>query len=208
MELGTTYPQPFTPQEREEQWLHFLSIDLTCSIKEEAQSFISILKSAEDLSLHNSSELSDSRRRTRADDKRTIHQDILRTRADDAFFRSKIYLLKRALEAFCVYHRVNYMQGLNEILAPIMTIGRSHQTNAKIDISNHSDELTDDAGQQSYHEQLPTFGINLLMFEQLVKKLCPATFASKGVNALQAQLTSFHLILTYHDPLLSVFLRD
>lgn len=153
-------------------------------------------------------ELSDSRRRTRADDKRTIHQDILRTRADDAFFRSKIYLLKRALEAFCVYHRVNYMQGLNEILAPIMTIGRSHQTNAKIDISNHGDELTDDAGQQSYNEQLPTFGINLLMFERLVKKLCPATFASKGVNALQAQLTSFHLILTYHDPLLSVFLRD
>lgn len=55
MEFGTTYPQPFNPQEREEQWLHFLSIDLTCSIKEEAQSFISILKSAEDLSLHNSS---------------------------------------------------------------------------------------------------------------------------------------------------------
>ncbi len=158
--------------------------------------------------LYLSGELSDARRRTRADDKRTIHQDILRTRADDVFFRSKIFLLKRALEAFCVYHRVNYMQGLNEILAPIMTIGRSHQFTAKSDTCIHLDEEADEDGQSSYREQLSTFGINLLMFEQLVKKLCPATFASKGVNALQSQLTSFHLILTYHDPLLSIFLRD
>jgi hypothetical protein len=55
MEFGSTYPQPFTPQDREDQWLRFLYIELSSSIKEESQSFISILKSAEDLSLHNSS---------------------------------------------------------------------------------------------------------------------------------------------------------
>lgn len=100
------------------------------------------------------------------------------------------------------------MQGLNEILAPIMTIGQCHRPNAKNDIFIYNDEVVDNVGQQSYREQLPTFEINLLMFELLVKKLCPATFASKGVNALQSQLTTFHLILTYHDPLLSMFLRD
>jgi len=147
-------------------------------------------------------ELSEQRRRVIADDKRTISQDVLRTRGDDDFFRDNAIrnVLRVSIEAFCIFHDINYMQGINEILAPILTIDTSNV------LSNLSNNVLLD--NQQYNSTLLKYRVNLLLFEKLMKRLCPATFSSKGVNALQAQLTSFHLLLTYHDPLLSTFLRE
>lgn len=148
-------------------------------------------------------ELSEQRRRALADDKRTIKQDVLRTRGDDDFFRDSDIrnLLKVSIEAFCLCHDINYMQGMNEILAPILTIDTSNVLS-----SFNNDTLQSDV--EPYDPTLLKYRVNLLLFERFVKRLCPATFSSKGVNALQAQLTSFHLLLTYHDPVLSTYLRD
>lgn len=105
------------------------------------------------------------------------------------------------------------MQGINEILAPILTI-RARESNeepsspGKEKIGSNDDDIDENEAVILSQKQIRLYRINLLMFESLIKKLCPATFASKGVNALQSQLTSFHLILTYHDPILAMFLRE
>lgn len=154
--------------------------------------------------------------KVRADDRRTIYQDVQRTRGDVAFFRSSStrHMLRLTLEAFCVFYGVNYMQGLNEILAPILTVGMAWSPSSSVvdydTLSAPNSPTTNLPSREDFilsSDMIQKYRMNMLLFERLVKCLCPATFASKGVNALQAQLSSFHLLLTYHDPSLSMFLR-
>ena len=57
-EFAVSSTRPFDLAEREEKWIQFLKIDVTfLKVGETEQSFISLLKSSEDLSLHNSSNL-------------------------------------------------------------------------------------------------------------------------------------------------------
>lgn len=58
-------------------------------------------------------------------EKRVIEQDIIRTRSNEEIFNHKSFqmILGRILIRYCVYYSITYMQGLNEILAPLMTFG-------------------------------------------------------------------------------------
>ena len=57
-EFAASSTRPFDLVEREEKWIQCLDINVTfLNVGETEQSFISLLKSSEDLSLHNSSNL-------------------------------------------------------------------------------------------------------------------------------------------------------
>lgn len=140
---------------------------------------------------------------------RVINQDVLRTRADETFFKSPFVksVLKQSLIRFCSYHRIEYMQGLNEILAPMLTLdlelvrliedGGMHLSSNSVD-STDSNDSTD---------VKHPFTTNLLIFERVMNKLSPTTFSTRGVDAIQVQLTTFHLLLMYHEPVLATILR-
>jgi len=63
---------------------------------------------------------------------RVIEQDVVRTRADEAFFaaRSVRCLMNEVLVRYCAHNRLQYMQGLNEILAPFLKLGAVHGPSA------------------------------------------------------------------------------
>ena len=58
---------------------------------------------------------------------RVIEQDVVRTRADETFYaaRSVRCLMNEVLVRYCAHYRLQYMQGLNEILAPFLRLGAS-----------------------------------------------------------------------------------
>ena len=137
---------------------------------------------------------------------RVINQDVLRTRADEPFFRYPFVkcILKQTLIRFCSHHRIDYMQGLNEILAPVLTLNTISFDASKYSIPSGGDDVVDN---DDYSDVKHPFGINLIIFEKLMAKMSPTTFSTRGVNAIQVQLTAFHLLLTYHEPVLSMILR-
>ena len=139
---------------------------------------------------------------------RVINQDVLRTRADEPFFQSSFIkaVLKQTLLRFCSYYRIEYMQGLNEILAPFLAL---NPETFDLSYSNamHSNVESCDRDQLEVKNIAHPFGINLLIFDKFMSKLSPTTFSTRGVNALQVQLTAFHFILMYHEPTLSIILR-
>lgn len=165
---------------------------------------------------------------------RVIEQDVRRTRANEPFFRSKKVrtLMHQALLKYCGFHNVNYMQGLNEILAPLLVLGMSKNSLSDTKVlcefpslgQNSADGRDDDdmalnvPGAESWDslESDVSFGstddgnhefeANLAIFESLVAKLSPVTFSTEGVQALQSQLASFHLLLYYFEADLSAFL--
>ena len=57
-------------------------------------------------------------------EQRVILQDVTRTRTDEVFFTGETIqmLLREALCSFCAYHKLEYMQGMNEVLAPLLAI--------------------------------------------------------------------------------------
>jgi hypothetical protein len=57
---------------------------------------------------------------------RVIEQDVMRTRSNEPFYEHKSiqYIMKRILIKYCAFHSIQYMQGLNEILAPLITFGK------------------------------------------------------------------------------------
>lgn len=134
---------------------------------------------------------------------RVINQDVLRTRADEPFFRSDFVrsVLKQTLIRFCSFHKIEYMQGLNEILAPVLTLDL--KTVKSIEKGTASNDDTDIECSSIVHP----FAVHLLIFERMMARLCPTTFSTLGVNAIQVQLTTFHLILMYHEPVLATILR-
>ena len=145
---------------------------------------------------------------------RVIKQDVLRTRADEIFFKGSTIrsLLKQSLVKYCTYHDVHYMQGINEILAPILTITPGYEAHL-MEIENYG-SVDGDAGPQSANVDevldksvYQRFNIGLVMFEKFMAQLCPTIFSTRGLDALQAQLASFHLLLTYHDPQLAYIFR-
>ena len=140
---------------------------------------------------------------------RVINQDVLRTRGDEVFFRSTFMknVLRQTLVRFCSFHRIEYMQGLNELLAPVLTL--DHPTVKEIE-SNYSELSSSsfDTNDNGYSNISHPFGPQLLIFERLMARLSPTTFSTRGVDAIQIQLTIFNLLLMYHEPTLALILRS
>eukprot|EP01038_Epipyxis_sp_PR26KG_P011572 gene11572-15495_t len=146
---------------------------------------------------------------------RKIKRDVLRTRTDDAFFASARvqYVLNRMLLEFCMTQKIDYIQGINEILAPILAIPNSvdDEPYKYISIGSNNTEIYDEndenqllANSREYHKH---FENKYLLFERFITTLSPTVFFTKGVIALQIQFITFHLILAYQEPLFSTFLR-
>jgi len=62
--------------------------------------------------------------RIRVLEQRVILQDVARTRTDEVFFTGDTVqlLLREGLCSFCAYHHFEYMQGMNEVLAPLLAV--------------------------------------------------------------------------------------
>jgi hypothetical protein len=140
---------------------------------------------------------------------RVISQDVLRTRADEELYRLPQVrsLLRISLTRFCSYHRIEYMQGLNEILAPVLSLDpNTVQLELSKATATFSYNTTDATADEEIINGHP-FGVHLAVFEALVSRLSPTTFSTRGVDAIQVQLTAFHILLMYHEPSLAILLR-
>lgn len=178
-------PRSFVEEDRVKHWRKLLSIER----EKETADFESVKQE-------------DVKRNTKT---RVINQDVLRTRADENFFRSNLVqaVLRHTLIRFCSFYRIEYMQGLNEILAPVLAMDSAVVEQVVKDDA----ESTHDFASLDYGKLVHPFQTHLLIFERLMVKLSPTTFWTKGVDALQVQLTTFHLLLMYHEPVLAIILR-
>lgn len=152
-----------------------------------------------------------------------IAQDVVRTRANDSFFRRRDIrvLMNQTLVSFCAFYRIDYMQGLNEVLAPTLLIERFGETKLGVDAepSTHNNVTEDDAYDgdmdplywetivNSWETTFKAYMPNLVLFEQIILRLAPAVFKTFGMSALQSQLVNFQLLFSFHDPELSGYLR-
>jgi hypothetical protein len=88
-------------------------------------------------------------------DARVIRQDVARTRGDETFFKHAPIrrLMHECLLDFCAFHKLEYMQGLNEVLAPLLAINivstpgqyslvNSHKATSKMIKTKHGDIYT------------------------------------------------------------------
>lgn len=179
----------FTTENRLENWKRILGIDDSSAVAK----FESV--SAKDTQKNSKT--------------RVINQDVLRTRADEPFFRTAFVrsVLKQTLVRFCSFHRIEYLQGLNEILAPIFTLDQSIVADIEGKHSNLSSTSNDGLDSADGLSIEHPFSLNLAIFERMMAKLSPTTFSTLGMNAIQVQLTTFHLLLMYHEPILATILR-
>ena len=186
---------------------------------------------------------------------RVIEQDVARTRADETFYANKSIrcLMKEVLMRYCAHYRLQYMQGLNEILAPFLKLVSPHTTRheqCSLQLDHMYDESSsfpmEDCDQETcmmHHRSCPqrqdnhtttdnnntknsttdennhdfvctlcqhrqSFNTSLLLFERFIALLAPVTFATEGVQALQTQLASVHLLLYYIDAELASYLSQ
>ena len=161
---------------------------------------------------------------------RVIEQDVKRTRADEIFYSSEKtrQVMLQALLRYCAFFRICYMQGLNEILAPLLSLNANfdskHNEKGTPQQPERINDALTDAGQVlstsvgqiddedtvsdwTHVEVLDTeFDVHLAVFEKLMERLAPVTFSTEGVQALQSQLASFHMLLYYFEADLASFL--
>ena len=162
---------------------------------------------------------------------RVIKQDVLRTRADELYFADKRIrqLLEQCLLCFCGYYKLEYMQGLNEIIAPLLAINivaipghyelindpsnavmrsESIDSNGSPGPLSRANSLDPGDGEvvPDLHELLVQYNMSFVFFGRIVTTLNPVIFSEHGVSALQAQLASFHNLLFYVDAELATYL--
>ena len=164
---------------------------------------------------------------------RVLKQDVNRTRSDELFFNNSRMrqLLEQCLLCFCAYYRFEYMQGLNEILAPLLAINivatpgqydlindpKNRNMRTESEDSGSSSQCTSrcmsrddqDSGEtilEDLHDLIVQYNASFIFFERIVTSLNPVIFSEDGIAALQAQLASFHNLLFYVDAELAVYL--
>lgn len=130
-------------------------------------------------------------------DIRVVEQDANRTRQSDAFFSTDHMhtIIFEILCRFCFYHNFRYMQGLNEILAPFLSLSPLYEQFCQDSISTECNRVA-----------LSDFQAEISLFEEFVTRYCSSLIQCKGIQVLQAQLSGLHQLLYYFDPLLSYHL--
>ena len=74
--------------------------------------------------------------------------------------------------------------------------------------SNSADSFDDEIDWTIVHSNTDEYNIHFIIFEKLILKLTPVIFSVEGVNSLQSQLASFHLLLYYFDAELATYLSN
>lgn len=144
---------------------------------------------------------------------RQISQDVMRTRQDEGFYSSNYVksVLMQTLLKFCVHQSIDYMQGINELLAPILAISPQYSDYVEgrnavaVDSCDSTIMYVDDSNQLC--PLIHHFQLNMVFFERFVQRLLPTMFKCKGLAVLQLQLVAYHLLMNYHEPQLSMILR-
>jgi hypothetical protein len=166
-------------------------------------------------------------------ERRVIKQDVLRTRADELYFADKRIrkLLEQCLLCFCGFYKLEYMQGLNEIIAPLLAINivaipghyelindpsnavmRSESIDSngsapgQLSRANSLDTGDGEVVPENLNELLAQYNMSFVFFERIVTTLNPVIFSEHGISALQAQLASFHNLLFFVDAELAIYL--
>ena len=135
--------------------------------------------------------------------KSAIEQDVNRTRSNEKYFSSKTtrLVMRKVLSMYCSFNNITYVQGLNEILAPILSLHSNnyHQPNSD-DVIEEEVFYFDDTFDESEDTALLTdyFPV-LLVFEALIERVSPIIFKKCGDKSLQAQLAGVHVLLYYYD---------
>ena len=110
---------------------------------------------------------------------RVIRNDSERTRNDLLLTREK-YVLELLLTYYCKNTHTFYKQGLNELLAPFLILGRHGLTLTEI----------------------------YLYFHNFIRNYMPTLFIDKDFRTLQVLMQLYKSLLKYFDPELSGFLED
>jgi hypothetical protein len=149
------------PRHRAEVWALMLGLDKT------ADDLTAVNEALETIDVAN------------APNHRVIAQDVERTRPSQVSTEHQLWL-RKALTLFCHECDADYMQGLNEILAPFILLTDPPQPSA----------------------------LAYCLFRRLCERYLPTMFASKEIGPLQFELRVFHELVLYFDPELCIFLDN
>jgi len=136
---------------------------------------------------------------------RVVAQDVERTRADVPYFHSAgtQAWLRRSLVAYCVDSGVEYMQGLNEIMAPFLLIDA--------DVAADDDGSAPLCGNASDSDVVyglapkPPSALHFCLFRAVVPALLPTMFSGDAASMRSAAPLRTHLRLfgdlaLFHEP--------
>lgn len=110
---------------------------------------------------------------------RVVHSDVERTRNPFMTPEEK-QLAEHLLTLYCKTEAISYKQGMNEVLAPFLFLGRQSLSPLQI-----------------YH-----------MYSSFMRNYLRSTYEDEEFRPLQAQFLIFRLLVRYHDPRFSAFLND
>ncbi|GMH90230.1 hypothetical protein TL16_g11705 [Triparma laevis f. inornata] len=102
--------------------------------------------------------------------------------------------IERLLTHFCHSNDLKYKQGLNELLAPFLTLDYTSPSDSEFQPPYSTEE---GESEKNVFNELVGYGC----FEEFLKKFLPTNvYADDGFAALQCCFRIFRLLLLYHDP--------
>ena len=110
---------------------------------------------------------------------RVVHSDVERTRNPYMTLEEKSQA-EQLLTLYCKSESISYKQGMNEVLAPFIFLGRQGLSLLQI----------------------------YQMYSNFMKTYLRTTYEDEEFRPLQAQFLIFRLLVRYHDPRFSAFLND
>eukprot|EP01040_Poterioochromonas_malhamensis_P000694 gene694-742_t len=125
------------------------------------------------------------------EEQHVLEADVHRTRAENEYFRSSKTraFIKNILQKFCVDHYIQYKQGMNEVLAPFLSLHSN---------TNNNEIEGDDSSSFLFY----------LLFKAFLFRYLERFFCVDDSSFLYKSFRLFHLLLVYHDPQLGYHLND
>jgi hypothetical protein len=127
-----------------------------------------------------------------------LEADVPRTRAENEIFRSPSIraVIHRILQKFCIEHSIQYKQGMNEVLAPFISLLPSSAASSSADAS-----IPDPQYNKDYYLIYSLYNAFMVRYIERFFCLDDSSFLYKSFRC-------FHLLLLYHDPQLANHLSD
>lgn len=126
-----------------------------------------------------------------------LEADVPRTRAENELFRQSDVrnYIRIILQTFCLDHCIQYKQGMNEVIAPLMAL--VHQQSSSPSSSSSS------SSSQPQQHRLTYCLLKAILFRYLERFFCvdDSSFLFKAFSM-------FHLLLLYFDPQLANHLNN
>eukprot|EP01138_Halocafeteria_seosinensis_P016356 gb/GECG01016687.1/.p1 GENE.gb/GECG01016687.1/~~gb/GECG01016687.1/.p1 ORF type:complete len:804 (+),score=104.71 gb/GECG01016687.1/:1-2412(+) len=146
---------------------------------------------------------------------RVVRMDTQRTRADLPLFRCDTMRerIQNILTYYCKNREVEYKQGMNEVLAPVMIAAALEKKCQKEQVDEVFGDIVDDKMQTVDYEEAESLmssvsnAIVYQVMERILAKFLSRIFGTDDeFISLQCSLRLFRLLLQYHAPDICVFL--